>query len=93
MSKAEIKEILGEPNSVKSAFQYKDDADPIGKFFVNAMFDGWYEKWYYGKKPSILGTIIPFYPFGVPSKSYIVYFNDKNKVVRYSGPIGNVDDD
>ena len=92
MTKADIKEILGEPNSIKSAFRYKENADPIGKFFVNAMFDGWHEKWYYGKKPSILSSIIPFYPFGVPSQSYIIYFDDKNKVVWYTAPQENHDD-
>jgi outer membrane protein assembly factor BamE (lipoprotein component of BamABCDE complex) len=86
MTKAEIEETLGKPNSKKSAIRYQDDASLLGKLLINAMFDGWYEKWYYGKDPSILSSIVPFYPFGPPNKTYIVYFNKDGRVAGYLEP-------
>ncbi|MEJ2158613.1 MAG: hypothetical protein P8X96_25080 [Desulfobacteraceae bacterium] len=92
MTKDEIEETLGKPNSIKSAIRYEDGASLIGKFFINAMFDGWYEKWYYGKDPSILSSIIPFYPFGSPRKTYIVYFDKEGRVAGYLEPSDNGND-
>jgi outer membrane protein assembly factor BamE (lipoprotein component of BamABCDE complex) len=91
MTKSEVRSLLGKPSSIKSAFSYEENANPLEKFFVNAVFDGWYEKWYYGKAPSTLGTLIPFYPFGSPSGAYIVYFDKNETVVAFSSPANRKD--
>jgi hypothetical protein len=50
-------------------------------------YTGFYEKWYYGKTPSIIGSLIPFYPFGIRSESFIAYFDKNEKVVAFSSPV------
>jgi outer membrane protein assembly factor BamE (lipoprotein component of BamABCDE complex) len=84
MTKIEVEKAIGKPDSIVSEFEYDENQSFIGKAIVNTLFDGWHEKWCYGK--SSIVTNIFLIPFGPPGNIYIVYFDKNGKVVGLRCP-------
>ena len=83
MTKTEVEKALGKPDSIISEFKHGEGQSFFGKAIVNTLFDGWYEKWCYGKSSIVTSFFLT--PFGPPGNIYIVYFNKNGKVtgLRY----------
>jgi outer membrane protein assembly factor BamE (lipoprotein component of BamABCDE complex) len=84
MKKEDIKNILGNPDTIIYNLEYKEDQNLLGKIIVNFLYDGWYEKWCYGKNSILTSNFL--LPFGPHGDIYIVYFNKEGKVVGFRQP-------
>ena len=85
MTKNEVEQILGKPDSIISEYKHDEEQNVIALAIANTIFDGWFEKWCYGKS-SILTTYLVI-PFGPPGNIYVVYFDKNGEVVGLRKPV------
>ncbi len=85
MNKTEVEKTLGKPDSIVSEFNHDEGQSSIGKAIVNTLFDGWYEKWCYGKSSIISNFFL--IPFGPPGNIYVVYFDKNGNVIGLRKPM------
>jgi hypothetical protein len=86
MSKSDVSEILGKPQSSSEPFQVQPNPtnsvmeNVAGGVILKTAFDGWFERWEYGHFGLMENFLIP------SDKAFIVYFGSDGKVVGLRRP-------